>query len=79
MAPSKYMAFMQYEDVRGVIGTVGSAIADAGVNIAAMQVGRTEAGGTALMGINLDSPISRDLLDRIVAEVGADEAWGVEL
>jgi D-3-phosphoglycerate dehydrogenase len=79
MAPSKYMAFLQYEDVRGVIGKVGSSLADAGINIAAMQVGRTEAGGTALMGINVDSPISRELLDGIVAEVGAQAAWGVEL
>ena len=45
MAPAKYMAFFLYEDRPGVIGTVGTLLGDAGVNIASMEVGRKEQGG----------------------------------
>lgn len=79
MAPSHYMAFLKYGDVPGVVGKVGTALGEAKINIASMQVGRTEAGGTALMGINVDSPISEELLERIANDVGALEAWSVEL
>ena len=79
MTPSHYMAFLQYEDVRGVIGKVGTALGAAQINIASMQVGRTEAGGTALMGINVDSPISSELLATLKAEASATQAWSVEL
>ncbi|MDI6901748.1 MAG: phosphoglycerate dehydrogenase [Anaerosomatales bacterium] len=79
MAPSTCMAFLQYEDVPGVIGKVGTALGEAKINIGSMHVGRTEEGGTALMGINVDSPISSELLDRIATQVGATNAWSVEL
>ncbi len=42
-----------------------------------MQVGRTEAGGQALMGINVDAALP-ELLERS-AEAGMDDAWYVEL
>ncbi len=79
MAPTPNMAFMRYEDRPGVIGKVGTVLGDAGINIAAMQVGRTEEGGTALMGLNIDDPMGPELLSRIVQEAGIDDAWSVEL
>jgi len=79
MAPAHHMIFLQYEDVRGVIGKVGTALAAAGINIGAMQVGRTEQGGAALMGVTVDSPVSDELIKSIAAEVGAAPAWGVDL
>jgi D-3-phosphoglycerate dehydrogenase len=62
-----------------MIGKVGTIMGDAAINIAAMQVGRTEAGGVALMGLNVDSSLAPVLLDRIVAEAGMEDAWYVEL
>jgi D-3-phosphoglycerate dehydrogenase len=79
MTPGKTMAFFLYEDKPGVIGKVGTELGDAGVNIATMQVGRTTKGGQALMGVNVDSPLGPELLDRIVSEVGMEDAWSVEL
>ncbi len=79
MAPAPYMVFMEYEDMPGVIGRVGTALAGAGINIGAMQVGRTEQGGLALMGITVDSPIDDQLVTRITAEAGANKAWAVAL
>jgi len=79
MNPSKYMLFLQYADVLGVVGKVGTALAHGGVNIASMQVGRTEAGGTALMGINVDSPVGPALLAQISDEAEVTNAWMIEL
>ena len=79
MAPTSFMGFFRYPDRPGMIGKVGTILGGEGINIAAMQVGRTEAGGTALMGLNVDSSLTHELLDRITEEAGMDEAWSVEL
>jgi D-3-phosphoglycerate dehydrogenase len=79
MAPTNHMLFLQYSDVPGVVGKVGTALGENGINIASMQVGRTEAGGTALMGLNIDSPLSAELMQRIEAKAEVEQAWSVEL
>lgn len=77
MAPADHMAFFRYEDRPGVIGTVGTILGEAGVNIASMEVGRKEAGGLALMGLTVDSPIPPGVLDRIVEAVGTKSARSI--
>ncbi len=79
MAPAEHMAFFMYEDRAGVIGTVGTVLGEAGVNIASMEVGRQEAGGLALMGLTVDSPIPEDVIERIVQEVGMKSARSIAL
>ena len=79
VAPAGYMAFFSYADRPGMIGQVGTILGAEGINIAAMQVGRKEEGGRALMCITVDSPIDPELLERIADQVGMDEAWSVEL
>jgi D-3-phosphoglycerate dehydrogenase / 2-oxoglutarate reductase len=79
MAPARYMAFFTYEDRPGVIGTVGTLLGGAGINIASMEVGRTAAGGVALMGLTVDSPIPPDILRGIERGVGTETARFLEL
>lgn len=79
MAPAEHMAFFLYEDRAGVIGTVGTVLGEAGVNIASMEVGRREAGGLALMGLTVDSPIPDEVIERIVQEVGMKSARSIAL
>jgi len=79
MIPTQYMAFFIYEDRPGMIGKVGTLLGLSDVNIASMQVGRTTVGGEALMGINIDTPVENELLEKIVAEAGITSAWSVEL
>jgi D-3-phosphoglycerate dehydrogenase / 2-oxoglutarate reductase len=79
MAPAEHMAFFRYEDRPGVIGAVGTILGEAGVNIASMEVGRKEAGGLALMGLTVDSPIPPEALDRIVTAVGMKSARSMTL
>ena len=57
--PSGYLLFFVYTDRPGVVGTVGAALGEAGVNIAGAQVSRTTAGGEALMAVTVDSPVGR--------------------
>ncbi|HXF56772.1 MAG TPA: phosphoglycerate dehydrogenase [Actinomycetota bacterium] len=70
VAPARHMAFFVYEDRPGVIGTVGTLLGRAGVNIASMEVGRKAAGGEALMCLTVDSPIPPQVLAEIERSVG---------
>jgi D-3-phosphoglycerate dehydrogenase len=79
MAPAEHMAFFLYEDRPGVIGRVGTILGEAGINIASMEVGRKEAGGLALMGLTVDSPIPAEVLERIVEAVGMKSARSIAL
>jgi D-3-phosphoglycerate dehydrogenase len=64
MVPSKYMAFLRYKDVPGQIGRIGTAFGKLNINIAAMHVGRKKIGGEAVMGINIDSELTPDMLSQ---------------
>ncbi len=63
---SAHMLLVRNDDVPGVIGSVGTLLGSAGINIADMAVGRHPEGG-ALMGIALDSslpqPVAESLLE----------------
>jgi len=62
MVPSKSMAFIKYEDVPGQIGKIGTAFGKLGINIAAMHVGRKKISGEAVMGLNIDSELTTDMV-----------------
>src|SRR5205807_9315491 len=79
MAPARFMAFFLYEDRPGVIGTVGTLLGNAGINIATMQVGRRRAGGAALMGMAVDSPIPAAVLADIERTVQAARTRSITL
>ncbi|MGH2723807.1 MAG: phosphoglycerate dehydrogenase [Actinomycetota bacterium] len=79
MSPAEHMAFFLYEDRPGVIGKVGTILGEAGINIAGMEVGRKEAGGLALMGLTVDSPIPAAALEEIVRSVGMKRARSITL
>jgi D-3-phosphoglycerate dehydrogenase len=73
------LLFFRYLDRPGVVGTVGSILGEAGVNIAAMQVARREAGGEALMTLTVDSSADAELLSAGAAAIGATAASAVDL
>ncbi len=77
--PTAHMAFFRYSDRPGVIGTVGTGFGEAGVNIAAAQVGRSAAGGEAIMALSLDSDVPDDVLATIVERIGALEGRAITL
>jgi D-3-phosphoglycerate dehydrogenase / 2-oxoglutarate reductase len=65
VVPSEYMLICTYVDKPGVIGRVGTALGNAGVNIAGMQVGRKSIGGEAVMVLQVDDVIDEDLLEQL--------------
>ncbi|MGI9019045.1 MAG: phosphoglycerate dehydrogenase [Euzebya sp.] len=79
MEPADHMAFFRYTDRPGVIGIVGSHLGDAQVNIASMQVGRTDSGGEALVAMTMDSRIPDDVLADITSKIGATAVRAVSL
>jgi D-3-phosphoglycerate dehydrogenase len=72
-----FMALFHYNDVPGMIGRVGTAFGDAGVNIANMAVARAE--GKALMAISFDAAPPQELVDKIAATSDFDWAEVVSL
>jgi D-3-phosphoglycerate dehydrogenase len=73
------LLFFRYADRPGVVGRIGSLLGEAGVNIAAMQVARREAGGEALMTLTVDSSVDADLLSSITTAIGASRGSIVDL
>ncbi len=76
---SGHLLFFLYTDRPGVVGTVGAALGEAGVNIAGAQVSRTTRGGEALMAVTVDSPVGAELLGDIAGRIGAREARSADL
>jgi len=64
---AEYMLYTTNRDKPGVIGQLGQALGDAGVNIATFHLGRTAPGEDAIALIQVDQPIGRDLIARITA------------
>jgi D-3-phosphoglycerate dehydrogenase len=72
MAPARYMLFLTYEDRPGVIGGVGMILGRHEINIGTMDVGRGSTGGTALMGLTLDSPVAPEVVEEIGRAAGVE-------
>ncbi|RKN19958.1 phosphoglycerate dehydrogenase [Micromonospora musae] len=73
------LVFLRYADRPGVVGTVGTLLGEAGVNIAAMQVARREAGGETLMTLTVDQALGADLLTSAADSIGATAASAADL
>ncbi len=70
-----HLLLFRYTDVPGMIGRVGSALGEAGVNIGQAAVGRTEGederpDGMAAIVLTTDGTVPQDVLDRILAGEG---------
>jgi D-3-phosphoglycerate dehydrogenase len=61
------MLYLINEDKPGFIGALGSAIGDAGVNIASFHLGRTDAGGQAICLVQVDGPVPAPALEAVRA------------
>ena len=65
--PEGHMLFYVNDDVPGIIGQIGTAMGDHEVNIAQMSCGRRELGGQALTILNVDDPITAEVVSDILA------------
>ena len=79
LPPTENLLFLRYADKPGVVGAVGNALGTAEINIAGMQVARESAGGSALMALTVDSPVSDAVAETVKKETGAELVRSVTL
>jgi D-3-phosphoglycerate dehydrogenase / 2-oxoglutarate reductase len=73
------MLVTRHHDRPGIVGAVGTILAEAGINISSLELSRLSEHGQATMFVAVDDPISPSLLERIRAADGIVEAAVVEL
>ena len=73
------MLVTRHHDQPGIVGSVGTALAEAGVNISSLELSRLSAAGEAMMVVSVDSPVPEVVLDQLRAIPGIREARVVEL
>lgn len=79
LIPKGHMVFIRHKDQPGAIGRVGSLLAKINVNIATMQVGRTEIGGEAIMMLVIDKQLEPPELKQLKELVEVHDATAVDL
>jgi D-3-phosphoglycerate dehydrogenase len=65
--PEGEIIVLENRDVPGIIGSVGTLLGQHGINIAAMNWGRVRPGGDALTVINVDQPVTPEVLQALLA------------
>lgn len=66
-SPIDNVLVVEHIDKAGVIGRIGQSLGAADINIAAMQVGRKEQGGAAIMVINVDKTLTDETVKGLTA------------
>lgn len=65
--PEGYILILQNNDVPGVVGAVGTILGNNGINIAGMELGRSEKGGNAISFTHVDEVVGKKALDELRA------------
>jgi D-3-phosphoglycerate dehydrogenase / 2-oxoglutarate reductase len=69
----------RHHDRPGVVGAVGTILAEAGINISSLELSRLSARGEAMMFVSVDEPIPDAVLERLRGVSGIADARVVEL
>jgi D-3-phosphoglycerate dehydrogenase len=69
--PEEHMLLITYKDRPGMIGKIGLVMGEHDINIAAMNLGRQEKMGEAMVIISLDSPVPSHVVDEVGSVVEA--------
>jgi len=69
----------RHRDQPGIVGAVGTALAEAGVNISSLELSRLSVAGEALMFVSVDQVVPPGLLERVAAVPGMIDVRVVEL
>jgi len=65
--PEGFILVLQNKDVPGVVGAVGTILGNNGINIAGMELGRSEKGGNAISFTHVDEAVSKKAIDELLA------------
>jgi D-3-phosphoglycerate dehydrogenase / 2-oxoglutarate reductase len=69
----------RHEDRPGVVGSVGTILAEAGVNISSLELSRLSEAGEAMMFVSVDQAVGPETLERLRAHDAIVEARVVQL
>ena len=73
------MLVTRHLDRPGIVGAVGTILADAGINISSLELSRLSERGEAMMFVAVDDPLDASVLGRIREANGIVDARVVEL
>jgi D-3-phosphoglycerate dehydrogenase / 2-oxoglutarate reductase len=79
LPPSSHMLVVRNSDTPGMIGTVGTILGEAGVNIADMDVGTNASGEAALMALSTYGPVPPAVVEALRRVEGILDAKAIEL
>jgi D-3-phosphoglycerate dehydrogenase len=73
------MLVTRHQDRPGIVGAVGTILADSGINISSLELSRLSERGDAMMFVSVDDPLEASVLERIRATDGMVDARVVQL
>lgn len=80
LIPAKNMLVFEYEDGPGRIGTIGTVLGRAGVNITTMQIGTKDEEETALVVMNVEGSVTEDVLAELNSAIpDLKNLWCIKL
>jgi D-3-phosphoglycerate dehydrogenase len=75
--PDGHLLFYRNQDRPGIVAAVGARLAEAGVNIAGLALGREAPGGTALTVLTTDEPLTPGVLEAVASIDGVRDVRAV--
>ena len=79
VVPHGHLLYIKNNDKPGSIGRVATKLAEKDINIATMQVGRDQIGGTAVMMLTVDNEVTTEDLAYVSQLENIDEVKAIKL
>lgn len=79
IAPAKKSLIFEYIDSPGRIGTIGTILGDAGVNITTMQIGTKPQEKCALVYMNIEGDVSPEVIEQLKEAMVYKDIWQISL
>lgn len=79
MSPSRHMLVSRHRDQPGMVGRFGTLLGTRNINIAGMHLGRIQARGEALMLLQIDEPVSAEVLEELRTAMAVPTVLAVNL
>jgi len=79
VVPTAHSLIFEYMDAPGKIGTIGTILGDAGINITTMQVGLKAQEKHALVFMNIEDDVSEEVLGQLRDALDLKNLWPIRL
>lgn len=76
---AEWMVLLHNDDRIGMVAAVAAIVADAGLNIVDLKLGRSSAGGTAMMALTFEQAVPASVVEALVGTAGILDAVAIGL